>query len=405
MSSSRHNRVLMLVENCSFPQDVRVFPEACALVSHGYQVSVICPAQSGESWREIVNGVHVFRYPSPPAINSFLGYLWEYGYSLIVTWMMSLMVFFRPGFDVIHAGNPPDTAVFIAAFYRVFGKRFIFDHHDLAPELYLARFGSQNPESHGFIYRVLIWLETFSCRLADQVIATNQSYKALEMQRAHIPESRITIVRNGPNLDFLKFPKPHPDSRTHGRWIITYVGRMQYQDGVDYLIRALQHLVNDFHRTDFRCTLVGTGEALGMLQNMAEETHMKDYLLFTGWVNQSEVPQYISAGDICAAPEPSNLFNDRSTMIKIMEYMALGKPIVAFDLPEHRASAQEAALYARPNDELDFARQINVLMEDPERRAKMGQYGFERVEQELAWPHQEIKLIEVYEKLLSDEQR
>jgi glycosyltransferase involved in cell wall biosynthesis len=401
MSSSKHNRVLMLLENCSFPQDVRVFPEACALVSHGYQVSVICPAHSGESWREIVNGVHVFRYPGPPAIGSSLGYIWEYGYSLIATWMISLRVFIRPGFDVIHAGNPPDTAVFIAAFYRVFGKRFIFDHHDLAPELYLTRFGTKN---HKFIYQMLIWLEQFSCRLADHVIATNQSYKALEIQRGKIPESRITIVRNGPTRDFIKFSKPDPSLRTQDRSMITYVGRMQYQDGVDCLIRALYHLVNDFHRTDFHCTLVGAGEALSMLQNMAEEMHIKDYLSFTGWVNQSEVPHYISAGDICVAPEPSNPLNDHSTMIKITEYMALGKPIVAFDLPEHRASAQAAALYALPNDELDFARQITVLMEDAERRAKMGQYGFDRVEKELAWSHQETKLIEVYEKLLSDEQ-
>jgi glycosyltransferase involved in cell wall biosynthesis len=402
MSSSRNNRVLMLLENQSFLRDVRVFPEARTLASNGYQVSVICPARSGQAWHEIIDGVHVFRYHGSPANNTFLGYLWEYGYSLIATWIISLIVFIKPGFDVIHAANPPDTSVLIALFYKAFGRLFIFDHHDLTPELYNTRFGKNN---HKLIFQILIWLEKFSCRSADHIIATNQSYKQLEIQRGNVPESRITIVRNGPTLNFVSFYEPDSSPRIQDRLMITYVGTMGYQDGVEYLIRALHHLVNDFNRTDFNCTLVGDGDALPMLKKMTEEIRLMDYLYFTGWVNQSEVAHYINAGDICVAPEPSNPYNDRSTMIKIMEYMAFGKPVVAFNLPEHRVSAGDAALYALPNDELDFARQIRILMDDPERRRIMGQCGIDRVKNELAWVHQEKKLIKAYEKLFSNEQR
>jgi glycosyltransferase involved in cell wall biosynthesis len=396
MSSSRRKRVLMLIENQFFPRDIRVFQEARSLIAKGYQVSVVCPGQSGQPRQEIIDDVNVFRYPSSFATNGPLGYIWEYGYSLIATWILSLFVWVSPGFDIIHAANPPDTEVFIAVFYKLFGKRFIFDQHDLSPELYEARFGNR---SNKFIHQMLIWLEILSCRLADHVIATNQSYKTLEILRGKIPESRITIVRNGPTSDFLELFTLNPTQIAQEKLKITYVGTMGFQDGVDCLFRAIYHLVNDFHRADFHCTLVGSGDALPMLQSLAKELHIEDYLTFTGWVTRGEVAHYINKGDICVSPEPSDPYNDRSTIVKIIEYMALGKPIVAFDLPEHRNSARDAAIYALPNDELDFARKLNFLMDDAEKRAEMGQSGRARVEQELSWHHQEINLIEAYNKL------
>lgn len=397
MKHAIRKRVLILVENRPFPQDVRVLPEARALVDAGYQVSVISPTAPKQALREYIDGIYVFRFPSAPDSRNFFGYLWEYGYSLLAMFTLSLLVWIRPGFDVIHAANPPDTAVFIALFYKLFGKRFVFDHHDLAPELYRARF---NNKGHKFIYAVLLWLERLSCQNADHVIATNQSYKELEVQRGHVPETCITIVRNGPDLSWLKTIDPDPYLQEKSEVIIGYAGTMGVQDGVDYLLRALQCLI-DLGRTDFYCVLVGDGEALPKLKLIAEEMRLANYLLFSGWVDRASVARYLSAADICVAPEPSNQYNDASTMIKIMEYMALGKPIVAFDLPEHRFSAQNSALYACPNNEYEFARQIQILMDHPDLRQAMGQSGKKRIANELAWNHQKKHLINAYSALFS----
>jgi glycosyltransferase involved in cell wall biosynthesis len=393
MSASAGRRVLMLIENRPYPQDYRVHSEAATLSGAGYQVSVVCPSAPGQPWHEVIDDVYVYRYPAPPDGNNFLGYLWEYGYSLIATFAISLLVWLRRGFDVIHAANPPDLAVIVAAFYKLFGKRFVYDHHDLAPELYYARFGGKGRPS---VYRALVWFERLSCRLANHVVTTNQSYQAIEMQRGSVPQERITIVRNGPDLNRLRPVEPKAGLRQEGKTNIVYVGIIEYQDGVDYLVRALQHLIYDLKRGDFHCLIVGTGGALPKVKSLAEQLGLHDYVSFTGFVEPTEVAGYLCAGDIGVAPEPSNPLNDRSTMIKIMEYMAMEKPVVAFDLPEHRFTAQAAALYARPNDELDFARQIALLIDDPERRKKMGQVGRERVENELAWSHQAKHLLDAY---------
>jgi glycosyltransferase involved in cell wall biosynthesis len=397
MKQAIRKRVLILVENRPFPQDVRVLPEARALVDAGYQVSVICPTAPKQALREYIDGIYVFRFPAAPDSRNFFGYLWEYGYSLLAMFTLSLLVWIRPGFDVIHAANPPDTAVFIALFYKLFGKRFVFDHHDLAPELYRARF---NNKGHKFIYAALLWLERLSCQNASHVITTNQSYKELEIQRGHVPETCITIVRNGPDLSWLKPVDPDPYLQDKSEVIIGYAGTMGVQDGVDYLLRALQCLI-DLGRTDFYCVLVGDGEALPKLKFIAEEMRLANYLLFSGWVDRASVARYLSAADICVAPEPSNQYNDASTMIKIMEYMALGKPIVAFDLPEHRFSAQNSALYACPNNEYEFALQIQILMDHPDLRQAMGQSGKKRIANELAWNHQKKHLIDAYSALFS----
>lgn len=396
MKASVGSRVLMLLENNPFPQDDRVRREAMALVTAGYQVSVIAPRRAGQPWRETVRGVHVCRFPAPPEANGFVGYLWEYGYALVSAFIISLLVLFREGFDVIHAHNPPDLYFLIAAFYRLFGKRFIYDHHDLSPEMYYARFDG---EGNRLVYRVLVLLEELSCRFADHVIATNESYKAVEMERGRVPEERITIVRNGPDLSRLRLVQPDPDVRQKGETIIGYVGVMGYQDGVDYLLRALHRLVYDLGRTDFFGVIIGTGDAWPDLKELATQLDLDEYVWFTGRISDADLNRYLSTADICVDPDPSNPFTDRSTMIKMMEYMALAKPIVAFDLPEHRVTAQDAAIYARPNDELDFARQIAFLMDDPERRQRMGQIGRERIETGLAWSYQERHLLEAYETL------
>ncbi len=388
------NRILMLLENLPYPMDVRVRKEANALHAAGYRVTVICPARNGQPFRETVNGVRVFRYPPPPTAKGFLGYVWEYGYSMLASFFLSLVVFFGEGFDVLHAHNPPDTFVFIAIVYKLFGKHFVFDHHDLSPEMYQARFPGGGNQA---VYRVLVWLEKLSCRFADHVIVTNGSYKTIARERCHVPESRITVVRNGVELSKLRSTiEPHPGLRAKQKTIIGYVGVMGFQDGVDYLLRAIRHLVRDLGRTDFFCVLVGGGDAFDSLKSMTQQFGLTSHVLFTGMVGHSKVAGYLSAAHICVAPEPSASYNDLSTAVKLMEYMSLGKPIVAFDLTEHRYTAQGAAAYVKPNDEMEFARTISELMDDPARRRAMGQLGLGRMETELAWDFSIPRLLEAY---------
>jgi glycosyltransferase involved in cell wall biosynthesis len=394
---SANNRILMLLENQTYPRDFRVRREATALTAAGYRVSVICPAGPGQPSRETLNGVRLYRYWQPPAGNGFLGYLWEYGYAMSATFLLSLLAFFREGFDVVHAHNPPDTFVFIAAFYKLLGKRFVFDHHDLSPEMYQARFPGGGSL---FVHDTLVLLEKLTCGLADRIIATNESYKKIEMERDHVPETRITVVRNGIELHNLRLVEPDPTLHPKGKTIIGYIGVMGFQDGVDYLLRALGHLVRDLGRTDFFCILVGDGDAFPNLKSLTGQLDISEYVLFTGMVNHSEVARYLGAADLCVAPEPSAPYNDRSTAVKLMEYMALAKPIVAFDLTEHRFTAQGAAAYVKPNDELEFARAIAELMDDPGRRETMGLLGRRRVETELAWQYSIPKLLEAYRAVL-----
>lgn len=281
MRESAGKRVLMLLENNPYPQDPRVRREARALVDAGYGVSVICPAADGQPQRETVQGVHVYRYPAPPDGQGLRGYLREYGQSLVATFILSLVVLFRRGFDVIHAHNPPDTFVLVALFYKLLGKRFVFDHHDLAPEMYHARFPGKG---NRFVYNALAFLESLSCRVADHVIATNQSYRAVEMERGGVPAERITIVRNGPDLTRLREAEPDPALRAKAPTIIGYAGIIGYQDGVEYLLRAIRRLVNDLGRTDFFCVIVGKGDARADMIELAGRLGLNERVWFTGWV-------------------------------------------------------------------------------------------------------------------------
>lgn len=396
MKASAGSRVLMLLENNPFELDIRPMSEARTLVKAGYRVSVICPRLPDGKGQEAVEGVRLYQFRLPSSANGFLGYIWEFAYATTVISVLSVVVLLREGFDILHVHNPPDTFFPIAAFHKLLGKRFVYDHHDLAPEMYYARFrGGGNR----ILYRILALLEKFTCRLADHVIATNESYRAVEMERGGVPAERITIVRNGPDLDSLKPVEPDPILRQKANTILGYVGRMGPQDGVDYLLRALYHLIYDLDRRDFFCVIIGKGDVLPELKALAKKLLIEDYVWFTGWIPDEDLARYLSTADICIDPDPSNPFNDRCTMVKMMEYMARGKPTVAYDLPEHRVTAEDSALYAHANDELDLAKQIALLMDDPERRHKMGQIGRKRIETQLAWPHQEKNLLKAYASL------
>jgi glycosyltransferase involved in cell wall biosynthesis len=393
-------RIVMLLENNPYPQDVRVLHEATALTEAGYHVTVVCQTAADQPFHEMLDGVAVYRYPAPPEVGDGLaGYVVEYGYSLVAMGTISLLLFVREGFDVIHAHNPPDMLVVLALGYKLLGKQFVYDQHDLASELYYAR---SDGTGNRLVHQILCFFERLSCQVADRIIATNDSYKAHQMEQAQVPAERITVVRNGPELDQLPAvplaagQPQHPGTKT----VIGYIGVMNKQDGVDLLLHALAHLVHDLGRTDVFCLLIGSGGAMDELKQLTAHLGLEPYVWFSGWVSGRRRWQYfLSLADICVAPDPSNSFNDRSTMIKIMEYMALAKPVVVFDLPEHRVTADSAAVYAAANDVRDFARHIAHLMDDPARRHQMGQVGRHRVERDLAWPHQAEKLLAAYAAL------
>lgn len=394
MKAFAGKRVLMVVENNPFGIDVRVRQEASALTDAGYQVTAICPSNS--KWKEMIDDVWVYSYPAPPAGDGFFGYMWEYSYSLAATFLLSLVIYMKHGFDFIHAANPPDTIVLIAAFYKLLSVQFIFDHHDLMPEMYQERFRGNG---NRLVHRVLLLTEKLSCQVADHVIATNRSYKMMEMARDRVPEQRITVVRNGPLLEKFKPVAPDADLKTKAGTILGFIGLMAPQDGVDYLLRALHQLAYVLVKDNFHCVVIGKGSAMDDMKKLAKQLDITDKIMFTGFIPEADKIRYLSTVDICMDPDPSNAFNDRCTMIKMMEYMAMGKPIVAFDLPEHRVTADEAALYAHPNDELDFARKIAILMENPERRKAMGLFGRERIENMLSWSKQKAFLLEAYQKV------
>lgn len=400
MKASAGRRVLMLLENQPYPQDGRVRRESFALTEAGYQVTVICPRDGKQPLHERIRGVRVIRYPHPPAGNGLLGYLLEYGYSTLISFLLALWVSVRGGFDVIHSHNPPDTMFAIGAFFKLFGKKYIFDHHDLSPEMYNARFGGQG---NALVYKILALLERLSCLVADEVIATNESYREMEMRRDKVDPGRITIVRNGPEPGRVKLVDPDPEIRAKAKTIVGYVGIMGYQDGVDYLLRAFHHLIHDLGRTDFFAVLVGTGDAWNDLRALASRLGLNDHVWFTGTISDADLRRYLSTADICVDPDPSNPFNDRSTMIKVTEFMALGKPIVAFDLTENRFTAQQAAVFVPSNDEFAFAQALAGLMDDPERRARMGAFGQRRIDESLSWPHWAPRLVEAYDHLFQRE--
>jgi glycosyltransferase involved in cell wall biosynthesis len=384
----------MLLGNNPYPADVRVRLEAITLVQAGYDVAVLCPRLPGQERRERIDGVEVHRYRNPVQPRGALGYATEYATATIAALAFALRSLAKGGFDVLHAHNPPDTFSLVGGVFKPFGKRFVYDHHDLGPEMYDARFGRG---ANRFVRRILLLFERLSYRVADHVISTNESYREIALTRGRVPPEDITIVRNGPDLNTAFSAAPDPVLRARADTILAYVGNMARQDGIDHLLRARHHLVYDLGEASTLCVLIGRGDAQDDLRRLADELDLTDHVCFTGFIPRADLLRYVATADICVDPDPSNPFNDRSSMIKMTEYMALGKPIVAFDLPEHRFTAERAAVYAKPNDDRDFARVVAELSRDPKRRAEMGRYGRRRVEEKLAWQHSVPHLLDAYQ--------
>ena len=387
------NRVLILVENLSVPFDRRVWLEARAMREAGFVVSIICPRFKNENPFEIIEGVNIHRYSSPPSTKSVLSFVLEFSYCLIMSFVLSLLVFFRYGFDYIHACNPPDTFFVIGLFYKVFGVKFVFDQHDLCPEVYLAKFGEDRKD---LLYRALLLLEYLTYKTADRVIATNKSYEAIAVSRGRVSPDRAFIVRTGPDLSRLKKTEPDNGLKLDKRFLVLYLGVMAPQDGVDYFLLAIDIIINKFKRNDILFSLIGSGDSIEDLKKLKYILGLDGSVIFTGRVSDEKLVKYLSTSDVCIAPDPKNALNDKSTMNKILEYMAMAKPIVCFDLKEARYSAGPSALYAEPNNVQDFAARIIELLDNEGLRKNMGAAGYERLKGELSWAHNKKRLIDVY---------
>jgi len=394
-SAGKRRKVLIIVENLPVPFDRRVWQEATTLERAGYGVSVICPTGKGhETRRETLHGINIYRYRLPLEAKGFAGYLIEYGWALTIQFYLAWKVLFQRGFDVIHACNPPDNIFLIGAFFKLFGKKFLFDHHDINPELFEAKFGKR-----GFLYRALLFVERMTFMTASVSIATNESYRDIAISRGRMDPEKVFVVRSGPDLDRVRLLPPNPALKNGRKYLVGYVGVMGEQEGIDYLLRAVRILVEERGRQDIHFGLVGGGTELPRMKKYAEELGVAEYVTFTGRVPDEPMLEMLSTADVCVNPDVANAMNDKSTMNKIMEYMALGKPIVQFDLTEGRRSALDASTYAKQNDEVDFANKIIELIDDEARREIMGEYGRRRVEEKLQWSFEAPKLLNAYEAL------
>lgn len=388
-------RVLILVENLPVPLDRRVWLEATSLTEAGYHVSVICP--TGRGWTapyEEIEGVHIYRYPEPPEAHSgAMAYGREWGSALWHMFRLSKVVQKEQGFDVIQGCNPPDLLFLIARYWRKRGVSYLFDHHDVCPELFEAKF-----DKRGTLHDAMLRLERMSFREADVSIATNESFREIAMDRGGMDPEDVFVVRSAPKVD--KFvPGPgDPAHREGATCVLGYVGVIGQQEGMDLLVAALDRLVHDMKR-DVRLLVVGFGPHLEALQADVAARGLSDRVTFTGALYDEALLEVLNTIDIGVAPDPKNPMNDISTMNKVMEYMTLKKPVVQFDLTEGRASAGSASLYARANDPADFADRIAHLMDHPETRKKMGELGHERVFEDLSWGHSIPKLLAAYERL------
>jgi glycosyltransferase involved in cell wall biosynthesis len=393
----RKARILIIVQNLPVPFDRRVWLECQALTSAGYQVSVVCPKGRDEPSYEVIDSVRLYRYRPYAPGGSKVSFIAEYVYSFLATAWGMLRARRSGRFAVIQACNPPDIFWPLAlAFRGLDGARFVFDHHDLCPELYQSRF----PSGPKLPYKGLLALERRTHRAANHVIATNDSYREIAMTRGGKRADEVTVVRTGPDLRRLRPGEPDPELRRGHRYLVAYIGVMGPQDGVDIVVRAADIVVSKLGRDDIAFTLIGSGDCFDDLVALRDQLGLAGHVEFTGRAPDEQVVRIMSTADAGLSPDPKNPLNDVSTMNKTMEYMVFGLPVVAFDLRETRVSAGDAAVYVQPNDEQQYAEAIVALLDDEPRRELMGKLARERVEQELAWDHQEGTYLGVYKRVL-----
>lgn len=399
MSEPRARRVLIVVENLPVPLDRRVWLEATTLQAHGYEVSVICP--TGRGWDKLyeeIDGVCIYRYPEPPEAHSgALAYAREYGISLWQMFRLARKVRRERGFDVIQGCNPPDLIFLLGLWYRWRGVRYLFDHHDVCPELFEAKFHKK-----GLLYRVMLLWERMTFSVADVSLATNESFRQVALSRGRMAPEDVFVVRSAPRVEMFELREPDPELKKGASILMGYVGVIGQQEGMDLLVEAADYLIRDLGKSDVHFAIIGFGPHLSEVEQDIVSRGLESYFTFTGPLYGDDLLRVLNTADIGVSPDPKNPMNDISTMNKVMEYMTLEKPVVQFSLKEGRASAGEASLYARANDSKDFAEKLRTLIEDPEMRTRMGKLGRARVLEKLSWDHSVPHLLAAYERVFSD---
>lgn len=394
--STNNRKVLIIVENLPVPFDTRVWQEATTLAANGYTVSVICPKGKGYSEeREILDGVHIFRHDLPAEGNGAVSYLKEYTSALREELRLAKLIYKEIGFDVIHGCNPPDDIYMVAKQFKKYGVKYVFDHHDICPELFEAKFG----KTSGLLYFSQIWLERQTYKYCNFAFVTNESYKKFAIERGKMNPKKVIVLRSGPKLERMKIIPPVESIKRGYKYMVGYVGVIGQQEGIEYLLEAAKYIKE--RENNVFWGIVGGGPHLEALKQQAHEMGLADCVEFTGRAPDQQLLEYLNTADVCVNSDTYNSMNDKSTMNKILEYMALGKPIVQFDLTEGRYSAQEASVYAKNNDAEDMAKKIMKLLNDPKKRKHMGEYGRNRVVNELSWEHTSKALLEGYERLFT----
>ena len=391
--SGAGRKILIIVENLPVPFDTRVWQEATTLVKNGYTVSVICPKGKGyEKEEEVLAGVHVYRHDLKTEGSGFVGYVKEYGSALYHEIRLAKKIYKEIGFDVIHGCNPPDDIYMVAKHFRKYGVRYVFDHHDICPELFEAKFGKR-----GLLYKSQLWLERQTYRHAAFAFVTNESYKRIAIERGGMDPAKVYVLRSGPRLERLRIQEPKPELKKGRKYMVGYLGVIGKQEGIPYLLEAARYIRNELHRDDICYGIVGGGTSLEELKTLSVSMGIDDIVTFTGRAPDDIMLDYLNTADICVNPDEYNPMNDKSTMNKVLEYMALGKPIVQFDLIEGKYSAKEASVYANPNDAVDMAKKIVELLDNPQKRQEMSVYGRKRIVEELSWEHTSKALLAGYE--------
>jgi glycosyltransferase involved in cell wall biosynthesis len=391
-------KVLIVVENLSVPFDRRVWRECHALRDAGYQVSAISPkgTERDTSRQETIDGISIYRYPLLQSDGSFLSYAVEYGMALTMSFWLMWVVLFREGFDVIQICNPPDLLILVALPFKLFGKIIIFDQHDLSPEIYEVQKGKGHTQS--IVVGALLFFEKLTYIFSDVVMVVNESCRKIAVGRGAKRDQNVFVVRNGPSLQNIKGVQPNPALKQGMKYLLSYVGMMGPQEGIDLLLRAIRGLVVVHRRSDFHVHIMGGGTVLEEIKKYAVELGLEQVVTFTGSVDYPQVMEGIASADLCLCPDPKTPLSDKCSLVKAVEYMSLARTFVAFDLEEVHLFAADAAVYAQPNDEGDFAAKINELLNNDELRASMGQIGRERVIQRLTWEHSKEALYAAYDK-------
>lgn len=387
--------ILIIVENLPLPFDRRVWQEANTLKESGADVSIICPRMKGYTKKyECINGINIYRHPLPVEGSGAMGYLMEYSTALFWEFWLSWKIFIKKKFQVIQGCNPPDLIFIPAALFKLFGVKYIFDHHDINPELYIAKY-----DKKGFFYRFLLWAERRTFKSAAYSIATNESYKEIAIKRGGMDKDRVQVIRSGPKLDRLKLSEGNPKYKKGRRFLVGYVGVIGEQEGLDLLLESVKYIIEK--RNDVQFAIVGGGTELEKLKALSGSLGLQQYVDFYGRVDDATLVDVLNTSDVCVNPDKPTVMNDLSTMNKIMEYMALKKAIVQYDLKEGKFSAQKASLYAKNTDTKDFADKIMWLLDHEAERNEMAELGYNRVVNELSWEFESKKLVDFYERVLA----